>query len=47
MTDFLLACMNENRTRARDAEDKRAFIAHLSIVVTIVLSIVIAFERIL
>ena len=43
MTDFLLACMNENRIRARDAEDKRAFIAHLSIVITVVLSGVIAF----
>src|SRR5262245_21777938 len=43
MTDFLVACMNENRIRARDAEDKRAFLAHLSIVVTVILSVVHSF----
>jgi len=43
MVDFLVACMNEDRRRARDAEHKRAFIAHLSIAVTVITNVVIAF----
>ncbi len=43
MMDFLVACMNEDRIRARDAEHKRAFIAHLSIAVTVITNVVIAF----
>ena len=43
MIDFLVACMNEDRIRARDAEHKRAFIAHLSIAVIVITSAVIAF----
>jgi hypothetical protein len=41
--DFLVACMNEDRIRARDAEHRRAFIAHLSIAVTVITNVVIAF----
>jgi hypothetical protein len=43
MIDFLIACMNEDRIRARDAEHKRAFLAHLSIAVIVITSVVIAF----
>jgi hypothetical protein len=42
-TDFLLSCMEENRRRASDAEDKRAFIAHLSIGAVALTSVAIAF----
>ena len=43
MIDFLVACMNEDRIRARDAEHKRAFIAHLSIAVIVITNVIIAF----